>query len=157
MIDNCLNIKNIPIIYNCLNMKNIPIIDNCLNMKNIPIVNIYLYTENVSSDFLKIYNFYFQNFSYNYINKVNQNDKNLIYIKKELYTIKGFESKLKNILNNKEPVYLSKCKNIIFLPANSYNIVDTKIIYEEIELKSCIIFENHKYYTIINSKYESLD
>lgn len=141
----------------CLNIKKIPIIDNCLNMKNIPMVNIYLYTENVSSDFLKIYNFYFQNFSYNYINKVNQNDKNLIYIKKELYTIKGFEAKLKNILNNKEPVYLSKCKNIIFLPANSYNIIDTKITYEEIELKSCIIFENHKYSPIVNSKYESLD
>ena len=120
-------------------------------------INIILYTENISSNFSKIYNFYFQNILFNYINKVNQNDKNLIYIKKELYAIKNFEPKLKNILKKTEPMYLSECKNIIFLPANSYNIIDNKININDVEIKSEIIFQNQKYSPIINFRYKSLD
>ena len=120
-------------------------------------IDIILYIENISSDFLKIYNYYFQNILFNYIVDIAQNDKNLIYIKKELYATKNFKQKLKNILKNKEPVYLSKCKNIIFLPANSYTIVDKKININDLDIKSEIIFENQKYSPIVNSPYKSLD
>ena len=52
-------------------------------------IDIILYIENISSDFLKIYNYYFQNILFNYIVDIAQNDKNLIYIKKELYAKKS--------------------------------------------------------------------
>lgn len=128
-------------------------------------IQFYLVIKNHDSEFTKHIKFYFRNFNYKVIlsSDLINITGNLLFINTELYPKKGFEENFKTILTNKEFCYLSKCKNIYYIPKKSYKYEDTtdisngtpsstlKIDFTE---KYNVLFTNAKYCPIKNEKYK---
>ena len=119
-------------------------------------IDFNLLTENISDDLKKKYNFYFRKFMFNYLLNIESSENNIILIKKELYPNKNYQKEIDNIIKCNEPYYLSKCKNIIYLPKNLYKIENNKIVYSDLILKKNIIFESNIFCPITCEKYKEI-
>jgi hypothetical protein len=120
-------------------------------------VDFYLLIENSADESIKIFNYYFRYINFKHEKNLKNNDTNIVLVKKNLFAVKDYQKNLKNVMNKNEVCYLSKCKNIIYLPAKTYNVETNKLTFSESIGNYNIIFENTQFCPIDNIKFKEID